>query len=317
MKLNKAVCFLICAAVCASVCGCGNVADSTAVSADKPVTTTTKPERSFASRDNSSEKAEDSSETDSTSETDDNSVPAEDSSAAAEDSSAQTTTTTTTAALQTEPSKTLPAVGTITDNGEYIFTEEYQKFLGNTVFVGDSICLGLEAYGKLPENNVLATGNVGARSIFDYNFKLNGSEVPLLDALKTLSPRCVVFSMGMNDVNMTSAETFVDNYNNILDKTHAVLPDAVLVVESVTPIATSNDFCSNSKIDEYNAALKKFLDSKDGCYFVNVAEGLKGADNGLGQGLSSGDGIHLAPAAYDYVMYKTCQTIVDGGYYKE
>lgn len=173
-----------------------------------------------------------------------------------------------------------------------------EETFARTVFVGDSICSGFRVYGVMPDNNCLAVGNVGARSIFDYKFKVNGVEYDLITAIKLVDPSFVVFSMGMNDINITSAEQYCANYDDILAKVHAAVPNAKLFVASITPTYNAPSF-TNARIDSFNQAISAHL-AGSGYYYIDVNSTLKDqATNSLVSTYHSGDGIHLSPAAYE------------------
>lgn len=189
------------------------------------------------------------------------------------------------------------------------FPVQYNEFLSKTVFVGDSICSGLRVYKILPSDNVMAVGNVGARSIFDYTFNAQGTEYTLPDALALLKPSYVICSMGMNDVNMTSEEKFCENYDNVLAKIHETLPDAKIYVVSITPISAESTFCSNEKLDRYNQSLQSHL-SGTAYTYLDVASIMKNASNALADENNGGDGIHLSPAAYKSYLKRICELTV-------
>ncbi|MBQ3940049.1 MAG: hypothetical protein II723_02960 [Oscillospiraceae bacterium] len=185
-----------------------------------------------------------------------------------------------------------------------------QAFLADCVFVGDSICSGLSVYKILPAKNVVAKGSVGVRSIFDYKFTVNGTSCGVISALSKLKPKTVIFSMGMNDINMTSSQKYCENYKNLLQKTQEALPNAKLCVASITPITTTSKFATNAKIDSYNAAIRDYLKANYPAWtYVNVASGLKNEWNGLVTKYTSGDGIHLSPAAYQIILSQVCQQL--------
>ena len=197
----------------------------------------------------------------------------------------------------------------------YNFTDEYNDFISKCVFVGDSICSGLKLYDILPAKSVLAQGNVAARNIFDFTFKLNGDELSILSALVNLKPEYIVFSMGMNDVNITSEEAFCDNYSELLKLTESFLPDAKLIVLSVTPVTTESKFTSNENIDNFNAELKACLDKSEKWTYVDVTRELKNSANALKTNYNGGDGVHLAPEAYQAILFQLCERMVDGKVY--
>lgn len=197
----------------------------------------------------------------------------------------------------------------------YKFTDEYNDFISKCVFVGDSICSGLKLYDILPAKSVLAQGNVAARNIFDFKFKLDGDELSILSALVNIKPEYIVFSMGMNDVNITSEEAFCDNYSELLKLTESFLPDAKLIVLSVTPVTTESKFTSNENIDNFNAELKLCLDKTEKWIYVDVTRELKNSANALKTNYNGGDGVHLAPEAYQAILFQLCERMVDGKVY--
>ena len=201
---------------------------------------------------------------------------------------------------------------------EFGLTAEDRAFLKDTVFVGDSICSGLRVYKILPDENVLAAGSVAARNVFEFTYNVGGNEYSLAYALTVLKPRYVIFSMGMNDVNMTTPEQYCTNYDNVVKTVQTVLPDAKYFIASITPIAAESDFTTNERIDLFNQTLKTHLTGGETGY-VDVATGLK-ADwiNALEKDNNGGDGIHLAPGAYYKYLNQICDQLVDtkivGGY---
>ena len=243
---------------------------------------------------------------------------------------AATTTVTTTAASTTVTAATTAAAGTlltditigeipeytgttVTHSAEpdsHGLTEEDYAFLSDTVFVGDSICSGLRVYKILPDDSVVAKGCVGARNIFDYTFPLRGKEFGVSYSLSLLKPKYIVFSMGMNDVNMTTPEQFCKNYDFLLKTVHTLLPDTKLFVASVTPITADCEFSTNAKIEALNTAIRAHLEDSDDTY-VDIADGLKIWDGSLRSSYSGGDGIHLAPDAYYILLNQLCDELVD------
>lgn len=223
-------------------------------------------------------------------------------------------TTTGTTVPETTEETTEPI---IEDYNSFIFSDEYNEFLSDCVFVGDSICSGLKMYEILPSKNVVAQGNVAARNIFDFSFKVGKEKLSVLSALVNLKPKYVVFSMGMNDVNITSEKTFCENYEELLSLTEGFLPDAKLIVCAVTPISADSKFTTNENIDSFNAALKEYLDETEKWTYVDITRELKNSANALKTDYNGGDGVHLSPAAYYAMLYQVCERVVDGKIYDE
>ncbi len=202
--------------------------------------------------------------------------------------------------------------GSVTEIEEFYSTFDFSEadydFLGRCAFVGDSICSGLGHYGIIPMKNVIAQGNIAARNIFDFTFTVDGSELSLVSSLVNLNPEYVVFSMGINDVNITSEEEFAENYREILSTAEGFLPNAELIVVSITPVSADSEFTANENIDVFNEALGKMIAENENWHFVDVSAELKNSENALKTDYSSGDGIHLSPDAYYAILYQLCRT---------
>ena len=225
---------------------------------------------------------------------------------------AVTTTAETSTTQKEEDSETTDGKYEIDAYGQklYKFSDDDEAFLSDVTFVGDSICYGLEVYDYMPPDNVLAVGSVAARNIFDFTFDVGDAEYGIVDAVKIVHPKIVIFSMGMNDINLTTPEQYCENYMDLLDQIHAAVPSAKLYVASITPISNNIDFNNNTNIDNFNATIKQFLaDSGKGYGYVDIASYLKDQWNGLSYDYSGGDGIHLQGHAYSAILYQICEQL--------
>lgn len=185
--------------------------------------------------------------------------------------------------------------------------EEYDaNFLKQLVIVGDSIASGFNTYDRLPSEQVLAVGSLGARNIHTFEFTIDGQELDILDALSVKQPKYIFMSMGMNDINLSTSEEFVNNYTQNINDIFEICPNATIIVMGITPVISYSDFSDNDKIDTYNDSLKQMAISMQGdgsrVYYINVSKYLKDEQNGLKSEFSSGDGIHLSGSAYDYIF---------------
>lgn len=192
---------------------------------------------------------------------------------------------------------------------DYEFSVEDEEFIADCVFVGDSICKGLSHYGIVPVDNTFALGGVAARNIFEYTFEVDGDELELLTALVNAGKGNIVFSMGMNDINMTSKIAFARNYKDLLEQVEAACPVASIYVIGITPIASTSDFSTNDIIDEYNEALRLMVEEsgKINWFYVDPDSELKNSQGYLKTNYESGDGLHLAMSAYYGILWKLCQ----------
>lgn len=237
-------------------------------------------------------------------------IPAESSSeATSAPADAETEASDTAAAADETASEVGSGVSIEEQYSSYTFSEEDEAYLDTCLFVGDSICGGLSHYGILPADHVISKGSVAARNIFDFKFGIGDSETDVLTAILNQKQDHIIFSMGMNDVNMTDAETYVANYFNLLTMVAAYCPDSELIVLSITPILADSDFSANEKIDSYNAAIKDAIekDGKPNWRYIDISPELKNSAGGLKSSYESGDGIHLAQAAYYAYLWQIVQ----------
>lgn len=176
------------------------------------------------------------------------------------------------------------------------------KFTEQSLFIGDSICRGLEAFNVLSVENVLGVGNAAARNIFEMTFYRKGKDIDFMSAIKAAKPKHVIFWMGMNDVNMTDAQTYCENYRKVIDKV-LELPETDVLVLSISPICS--DFTPHSRIVEFNSALCDYISKTypERVQFVNIHNALQNEKGELQWYFSSGDGVHLNDLAYYKMLH--------------
>lgn len=225
------------------------------------------------------------------------------------------TSTITSVPQQTTPSKTrhprfleLEQQFSYNAEGKICLSEQESAFADKTLFVGDSICRGFAAYSVTKSRNVYAVGSVAARNFFEKDFFYNGKETPYKDLLTEMNPEQVLLWMGMNDVNMTSAAEYCENYQKLINFT-LENSSANVYICAITPI--NSDFTENSRIDAFNLAMKQYIPNNFGqrVGFIDFAYLLKNENNQLSGGLDSGDGIHLAPECYYIAMLEICKQL--------
>ncbi len=175
------------------------------------------------------------------------------------------------------------------------------KLSENALFVGDSVCKGFSVFGIVDAGRVFADGTIGARNLLDSEILWYGKRCRFTDALEKTAPKRVYLSMGMNDVNMTTAEEYAENYRKIIDLTLNTTK-AEVVVFAITPV--NSNFTANSRIDKFNSSLYEMISKnyKERVRFVDFAYMLKNSAGKLSAGLDSGDGIHLIPDVYHAAM---------------
>lgn len=179
-----------------------------------------------------------------------------------------------------------------------------EKYLNDVVIIGDSISKGYSVYEKLKEDNVLAVGSIGVRNVLETDFTYQGYNLKITDILERKKPKYIFVSLGMNDINIRTAEQYKSDYRNFISEIRNATPESTVIVTAITPVSRQTTFTKNENIDLYNETLRKLVFDlqDDKVFYVNAARYLKGSDNYLIPDFSSGDGIHLAAKAYDQLL---------------
>lgn len=181
-----------------------------------------------------------------------------------------------------------------------------KDYLKEIVIIGDSISRGYKVYKRMDDDNVIAEGSIGVRNVLETKFEYQSYSLDVLDILGRRKPKYIFISLGMNDINIHSEEIYTENYKKFIDEIFKVSPDSKIIVTAITPITyeASLQFTTNEKIDTYNEALRKMVFdlNNDSVYYINAARYLKNENNYLIDEYTSGDGIHLAPVAYDNLL---------------
>lgn len=193
------------------------------------------------------------------------------------------------------------------DNIDYLNADNMQFYFDRLVVAGDSIGFGWQYYGLLPKERVVAQGGL---STFGFSvweqYETTGQQTGMEKAMKFANPMLLYICLGMNDVNETNVDTFVQQYKELLQKLRKLCPNCLVVVQSITPVASTNDYpkITNSAIKSYNAKLKQMiteLGREDVIYF-DAYSSLLGEDKMMDLKYDAGDGLHINTDAYKKLL---------------
>ena len=98
-------------------------------------------------------------------------------------------------------------------------------------------------------------------------------------------------------------------YGAIIDSAKQFHPDAIIYIESILPVTTTNKYkLDNQTIDEYNEVLMKLAEEKE-VYYLDINSSLKNSEGALPTEASPADGMHFGAAYYqkwfDYLKTHT------------
>lgn len=194
------------------------------------------------------------------------------------------------------------------------------SYFDDAVFIGDSISVGLRVYGVLPTKNVIAEQNVNIMNLVNDTpvYRTSGTEkrtVFQAIAEQVPNPGKIYILIGANGIPGLSNEAHINYYGKFLDRLHQTYPNAMIYVESVTPITKNSKYIRDSfntkKINDFNDRLYKLAQEK-GVYYLNVQEVLRDDNGYLISDYDAGDGMHLKSnghkAMYQYYLTHAVQS---------
>lgn len=177
--------------------------------------------------------------------------------------------------------------------------DDYQN---KTAYLGDSVSLGLGVFGNHPKEMVIAKGSINPMdAVIKQLIELDdGTFVNFPDALSRLDADRAVLTFGANAISVMSEETFLNYYIKLIDEVKEKNPDCEIIIQSISPIATTCTLkkFTNTLINRANLLLLILAYSED-VHFLNSAPALKGDDGFLKlEYCSSDDGIHINADGY-------------------
>lgn len=185
-------------------------------------------------------------------------------------------------------------------------SEGQREFLDSCLFIGDSVCSGLGVYNIA--KNCMAKGGVAARNIEEFTFDSGGVQVSPYTAIVNSGCKNLVFMMGINDVNIETAEDYVNYYDSFLSRIEALTTGTSIYILSITPVTYDSTFCYNYQIEEFNAKLKDMTDnSSKARKYIDVTVALKDINGNLKPEFASDTTVHLKETAYYSIVSEFCR----------
>lgn len=218
-------------------------------------------------------------------------------SSSSEESTEESIQQTTTAAVKTTGTA-LTISGTADE-------EDYQAgtFYDDAAFLGDSVISGIGYYGYVSSDRVISDANMTTDKAMNY-----------VDQVVELNPSTVYIMVGLNDFNYgtRSAEDAYGYMKQLVEALQEKLPNASIVVLSVTPISSTYEAKSSVNITQdalntYNGLLKTGA-SEVGYTYINVADAFKDSDGYLTSTMTNA-GYELKPVYYPFLLNKIAEVL--------
>lgn len=178
--------------------------------------------------------------------------------------------------------------------------DEYQN---STAYLGDSVTMGLAFFKNHPSEMVIAKGSINPLDAVEKKLiELDdGTTVNFPDALALTGAKRAVLTFGSNAISIMSEETFLKYYIKLLDAIEEKCPDCEIIIQSITPLATTCKLkkLNNELVNRSNLLLLVLAYSRD-LQFLDSTANMKDENGYLKiEYCSSDDGIHINELGYN------------------
>ncbi|MDD3430016.1 MAG: SGNH/GDSL hydrolase family protein [Oscillospiraceae bacterium] len=193
-----------------------------------------------------------------------------------------------------------------------------EKYIEETLFIGDSNTARFMSYGKSTLENTIGIVSMGIQHVITkpcVGFYGYTDLVTIPEAVKIMQPKRIIITFGTNNTLGYSADTLVKEYKKALEAIHTAYPYADIIINAVPPIGwyRGNENITMQTIDGFNVALAKMA-KELGYKFLNSAEVLKDEETGFAkENYTLSDGIHLNKEAMEalFTYFRTHSYITE------
>ncbi len=156
------------------------------------------------------------------------------------------------------------------------------SWFDDAVFVGDSVTLKLSYYadyGSLGNADFLCAGSLGYNNAqwgYDHPDNVhpvyNGIKYTVEDGAAMLQPKKIFIMLGMNDIGLYGVDGAVEGMKSLTAKIQQRCPDAVIYVQSVTPMLSYKQLSdlNNTTIAAFDQAIQPICQER-GYIYLDVA----------------------------------------------
>ena len=216
---------------------------------------------------------------------------------------------------QTENAQETEAVPENMEAGdiEEMTQEELALYFGESVFIGDSVMIGLRNYSMNQEGDSCLSGAqfLAAVGYSSYNALqpvtgkhihplYKGKKCQVWDAVSDMGAKRVFISLGTNDIIMLGSEGAIERCRQVVDKILESCPGVEINCISVTYAAEGKEKgkLNNQSIAEYNGLLLQMA-AQNGWGYLDLATPLSDGRGNLSNEICSDGFVHLKNSAYE------------------
>ncbi len=186
----------------------------------------------------------------------------------------------------------------------YELTEVDEDYFADALFIGDSRTVGLSEYCVPLDEKATFYAKVSL-TIYDCmkkSFVKSGeNKITIGEALSQQQFGKIYIMLGLNEIGTGTAETFAEQYYEVLTQIRELQPDAMIFIQGimhVTERKSSNDkYFNNENINRRNEAIAQFADNRT-VFYIDMNEATDDENGNLLQELTFDD-VHLKASSYD------------------
>lgn len=190
-------------------------------------------------------------------------------------------------------------------------------YFDNTLFLGDSRTVALQAKGFILEQNTFAVNGISHVAFLTQQFtdSVTGVTGDIFSIVKERKPDKIYVALGVNGVAFIDKDTFLRRYEDLIDGLMAASPESKIIIQCILPVneqnyTGGNPNLNNKNIDAMNTELLNLAESK-GIFYLDISGLIKDGNNSLAEVYDSGDGLHFSFTGYSTIYDGICRHGVD------
>ena len=169
-------------------------------------------------------------------------------------------------------------------------------FFDDALFVGDSRTEALRNFDGLDNATYYAVKGLMVNTIFTKPaIEVDGEKKTVMQAVKEKKYGKIYIMLGVNELGWSSFNTFIEDYQKVIDQIKACQPGVSIYVQSILPVTAkksdSDKVYNNQKIESYNQAIKEMA-AKNSINYLAVNTAVSDSKGNLPEDASV-DGVHL------------------------
>ncbi|MDF1494339.1 GDSL-type esterase/lipase family protein [Caproiciproducens sp. CPB-2] len=169
-------------------------------------------------------------------------------------------------------------------------------YFDDALLIGDSRTEALRNYDGLDNAAYYAVKGLMVSTIFTKpSIEIRGKKLPVMQALKEKKYGKVYIMLGVNELGWSSFNTFIQDYQKVIDGIKTSQPGAVIYVQSILPVTAkksgADKVYNNRKIEAYNQAIEEMA-AKSKVRYLAVNTAVSDSEGNLPEDASA-DGVHL------------------------